>query len=81
MAIIVMSPAQCRMARAGLELGVLELAKLANVSTNTIVRFERGETLRESTIYRIIAIFEAAGVELIPEDEQSGVGIRLSKII
>jgi transcriptional regulator with XRE-family HTH domain len=80
MAIIIMSPAQCRMARAGLGLGVLELAKLANISTNTIVRFERGEKLKESTIHQIKTIFEAAGIELIPEDEHGGAGIRLSKL-
>ena len=39
----VMTPEQCRMARAGLGLGVRELAAAADVSTNTIARLERGE--------------------------------------
>ena len=40
-----MTPQQCRMARVGLGLGVRELAELADVSTNTISRLERGESL------------------------------------
>ncbi|PSH57521.1 transcriptional regulator [Phyllobacterium brassicacearum] len=74
-----MDPMQCRMARAALQLGVLELAKLANVSTNTIVRFERGELLRKSTVDSIKDIFESAGVEFIPESDGKGFGVRLAK--
>ena len=44
-----MTPAQCRMARAAIEMGVRELAEAAKVSTNTVTRFERGEELRERT--------------------------------
>ncbi|TRL21723.1 helix-turn-helix transcriptional regulator, partial [Methylosinus sporium] len=44
-----MTPVQCRMARAALNLGVIELADLAEVSTNTVTRFERGEQVKPST--------------------------------
>ena len=74
-----MNPMQCRMARAALQLGVLELAKLASVSTNTIVRFERGELLRQSTVDNIKSTFESEGIEFIPESDGRGFGVRLAK--
>jgi transcriptional regulator with XRE-family HTH domain len=55
----------CRMARAGLRLGVRELADLAGVSTDTISRLERGEGLKESTLEAIQRVLEAAGVEFL----------------
>ncbi|TGQ51033.1 XRE family transcriptional regulator [Mesorhizobium sp. M1C.F.Ca.ET.193.01.1.1] len=73
-----MTPIQCRMARAALGLGVIELAKLARVSTNTVVRFERGEDLKQSTIDHMRAVLEAAGVEFIAENG-GGPGVRLAK--
>ncbi|ALA18519.1 MULTISPECIES: helix-turn-helix transcriptional regulator [unclassified Chelatococcus] len=73
-----MMPVQCRMARAALGWGVLELAREAAVSTQTIVRFERGEALKEATLERIRRTFEGAGVEFIPENG-GGPGVRLKK--
>ena len=73
-----MTPEQCRMARAALNWGVRDLALLAHVSTNTIARFERGEQLKGSTMQRVQAAFEEAGIEFIPEDG-AGVGVRLRK--
>ena len=73
-----MTPAQCRMARAALNLGVREVAKLADVSTNTITRLERGEHLKDSTVQAVRAVLEGAGVEFIPENG-GGPGVRLSK--
>jgi transcriptional regulator with XRE-family HTH domain len=66
------------MARAALELGIRELAELALVSTNTLIRFERGEPLKKRTIDAIQAALEKAGVEFIPENG-GGVGVRLKK--
>lgn len=71
-----MSPEQCKMARAGLGLGVRELAALADVSTNTITRLERGEALYPRTVEAIRSALEAAGVEFIPENG-GGAGVRL----
>jgi transcriptional regulator with XRE-family HTH domain len=59
----VLTAAQCRMARAALKLEVRELADAANVSTSTIVRFERGEALLLRTVDAIRAALEAKGVE------------------
>lgn len=73
-----MTPEQCRMARAGLNLGVRELAELAQVSTNTITRLERGESLYPRTVEAIRAALETAGVEFIAENG-GGAGVRLRK--
>ncbi len=66
------------MARAALELGVRELAEMAKVSTNTLMRFERGEVLKDRTTDAIRAALEAAGVEFIAENG-GGPGVRLKK--
>lgn len=81
MAIIVMSSAQCRVARAALKLGVLDLAKLTNMSTNTIVRMERGEKLKDSTILHVQGVLEASGIEFLPADEHGRVGIRFEESV
>jgi transcriptional regulator with XRE-family HTH domain len=73
-----MLPVQCKMARVALGLGVRDLAKLANVSTDTIARLERGEALKDRTLADIRAALEGAGVEFIPENG-SGAGVRLRK--
>ena len=70
--------AQCRMARAALQLGVRDLAALAMVSPNTISRLERGEILFESTLRIIRNALEVAGVEFISENG-GGPGVRLKK--
>ena len=75
---MIMSPVQCRMARAALGLGVRELAAAAKVSTDTVARFERGEDLKERTIEALQRTFEAAGVEFIDENG-GGHGVRLRK--
>lgn len=66
------------MARAGLGLGVRELAEAAGVSTNTITRLEAGEELRPRTVAAVQAALEAAGVQFIPENG-GGAGVRLRK--
>jgi transcriptional regulator with XRE-family HTH domain len=75
-----MTPEQCKMARAGLGLGVREVAASAKVSTNTLTRFEAGEELRPRTIDAIRGALEAAGIEFIPENG-GGAGVRLRKSI
>jgi transcriptional regulator with XRE-family HTH domain len=58
-----MTPAQCRAARTILKLEVRELADLANVSTSSVVRLERGEALLARTINAVRGALEASGVE------------------
>jgi transcriptional regulator with XRE-family HTH domain len=73
-----LTSAQCRMARAALQIGVRDLAKLGRVSPNTIARLERGEALYPRTLAAILTALEAAGVEFIPENG-GGAGVRLRK--
>jgi transcriptional regulator with XRE-family HTH domain len=70
-----MTPAQCKMARAALGLGMRELAQRAKVSPNTISRFERGEELRARNVDAIQASLERSGVMFISEN----IGVRLRK--
>jgi transcriptional regulator with XRE-family HTH domain len=67
---------QFRMARAALGWGLRECAQRANLSTNTLVRFERGEGLKQSTIEHLQSVLETAGIEFIPENG-GGAGVRL----
>ncbi|QND44426.1 helix-turn-helix transcriptional regulator (plasmid) [Rhizobium lusitanum] len=69
---------QCKLARVALEWGVLDLAKAANVSTQTITRLERGEQLRPSTLNNIQSVLEDAGIEFISENG-GGVGVRFKR--
>lgn len=71
-----MLPVQCKMARAATGLGVRELGIAAKVSPETIVRFEKGETLRPRTIEAIQAALEGAGIQFIAENG-GGAGVRL----
>ena len=70
-----MLPIQCRMARAGLDLGVRKLASAAKVSPDTVVRFERGERIRKRTIDGLGQVLEAAGVEFTDGPKP---GVRIS---
>ncbi|MBO9136256.1 helix-turn-helix transcriptional regulator (plasmid) [Rhizobium sp. B230/85] len=71
---------QYRMARAALGLGIVEFAELANVSTNTLVRYERGEDLKQSTIDHLQEVLEDAGIIFISESCDGGPGVRLKKL-
>ena len=66
------------MARAALGLKIAELANLAKMSTNTIVRFETGKELKQSTINDLRLVLENAGIVFIPENGD-GPGVRLKK--
>jgi len=70
-----MNAAQCKMARAALGFGVRELASRAEVSTQTVTRFERGEALKAATVERLQTVLEACGIEFIPENG-GGAGVR-----
>jgi hypothetical protein len=66
------------MARAALKMGVRELAALAQVSTNTITRFEADEPLRLKTQDAIKLALEAVGVVFIDPDADGGGGVRFA---
>jgi predicted transcriptional regulator len=73
-----MNAAQCRMARAALQIGVRELAASAKVAPSTITRLEAGDDLKPRTIEAVRAALEAAGVQFIAENG-GGPGVRLKK--
>jgi len=73
-----MNAAQCRMARAALQLGVRDLAGAAHVSPTTVSKLERGEQLHLRTVEAIRTALEAAGVVFI-EQNGGGPGVRLRK--
>jgi transcriptional regulator with XRE-family HTH domain len=75
----ILLPVQCKMARAALSWSVKDLAEAAQVSTNTVVRFERGEELKSRTLANLKAAFEAAGVVFLDGtySGSGGPGIRL----
>src|SRR5216684_1758099 len=60
---MMITAAQCRMARAALKIGVLKLAAMAKVATSTITRLEAGEELKPRTVEAIQTALEKAGVE------------------
>ncbi len=66
---------QIKMARAALGWGVRELAKISEVAANTVSKIENGSDARVSTLMRIQAAFETAGIEFISENG-GGVGVR-----
>jgi hypothetical protein len=73
-----MLPIQCRLGRTAIRWGVRDLAKAADVSHDTVVRFERGEELKDRTVTAMRAALEKAGVVFIPENG-GGSGVRLKK--
>ncbi len=79
----VITPAQIRAARALLGWKQTDLAKAADVSEISVKNIERGATdARGSTLDKIQAALEKAGVEVIPRDGASlkgGPGVRLRK--
>ncbi len=74
-----LTKAQCRAARAGLEWSREDLAEMAGLSDRTITDFERGARDPHDNNKRAIrTAFEAAGVRFtedgcicLPEDEQA----------
>ncbi|MEV8879138.1 helix-turn-helix domain-containing protein [Mesorhizobium ciceri] len=74
-----MTPAQCRAARALLNWSQQDAADAAKIGNATIRNFEAGRsTPQNATLEVLQRAFEAAGVELIPENG-GGAGVRMQK--
>jgi len=74
--------AQIRAARALLGWRQEDLSKASGVGTATVQRIEKSDrpiTGYVSTLVRIQAAFEDAGVSFIDDDEMAGIGVRLAK--
>jgi len=64
------SPAQCRMARAGLVMSVRELARLAGVSGLTVTRFENGNVCCPlELVARFRRVLEAKGARFLSGED------------
>ena len=77
-----LEPAQVRAARALLGWRQEDLSKASGVGTATIQRVEKSDspvTGYVSTLVRIQAAFEDAGVLFIDDDDIAGIGLRLAK--
>jgi transcriptional regulator with XRE-family HTH domain len=77
-----LEPSQIRAARALLGWRQEDLSKAADVGTATIQRIEKSQrpiTGYISTLVRIRAAFEHAGVLFIDADEVGGSGVRMAK--
>ena len=77
-----LKPAQIRAARALLGWRQQDLSKASGVGTATIQRIEKTNstiTGYVSTLERIQAAFEDAGVLFIDEDGTASIGVRLAK--
>jgi len=72
------SPEQCRAARALLNWTQAELAERVSISAVSIRAFEKGGEMRDSNLKLLRMTFEAAGITFIPENG-GGAGVRLSK--
>jgi DNA-binding XRE family transcriptional regulator len=73
-----MDPVQLKMARAAKGLTIHDLADLAGVSHDTIVRLEAGGKLKPNTVEKVRTALEASGVIFIAENGE-GPGVRLKK--
>jgi transcriptional regulator with XRE-family HTH domain len=65
------------MARAAVGWGVRELAERAKINPNTVSRIENGGDALASTLDRIQAALENAGVVFIDRNKDGGPGVRL----
>jgi transcriptional regulator with XRE-family HTH domain len=75
-----LTPEQCRMARAALRWTVQDVAKLAGVSPTTVNQYEMGHTAPNASTLRVLRMtFEEAGIVFI--DDGEGSGVRLVKPI
>ena len=73
-----MLPIQCKMARTALGWGVRDLAQRASKSPVTVVKFESGEAVRDTTADDLRRAFEKAGIIFI-DSNGGGPGVRLKR--
>lgn len=73
-----LTPEQCRAARALLDWTQNDLAERASISAVSIRAFERGGEMRDSNQKLLRLTLEASGVHFIAENG-GGAGVRLAK--
>lgn len=73
------TPEGCRAGRAILKWSMRELAERSGVAWTTVNRLEAGAAARDATAAKIVAAFEAEGVELVGDTERTGAVLRLAR--
>jgi transcriptional regulator with XRE-family HTH domain len=71
-----MNVTQCRMARAGLNWSLDDLAKHSGVGRRTIAKFETGGSILPEKVEALRQCFVAAGVEFINGGKRTGAAVR-----
>lgn len=72
------TPAQCRAARALLERSQKELAEAAGVSLRSLQGFESGERVLQSlALGAVVRILQSEGIEFITQADWIGVRLRI----
>lgn len=71
------TPEACRAGRAILKWSMRDLAEHSGVAWTTINRLEAGAGARDATAAKILAAFEARGVELLHTDHRTGATVSL----
>jgi len=70
-----MHPVQCKMARAGLDWSISDLATKAGVGDPTVTRFESDGTVGPEDLGRMFDALEGAGAVFTAQDDQLGVTV------
>jgi transcriptional regulator with XRE-family HTH domain len=72
------TPVQCKMARAATGWGVRDLAAQANIGVSTVTRLESGDhDLIPATLSAIVLAFSRNGIEFTPATSEFGEGVRM----
>lgn len=66
---------QTRMARAALGWKITELAQRSSVSRITIIRLEAGNPVAKKTTDKVLAAFEAAGIQFSASGDRISVSV------
>lgn len=75
-----MTPNQCRMARAGLNVSIADLAEATGFRPSTISAFERGGASLQRTVDKLRSELERRGAVFFPAGDgvpSGGAGVRL----
>lgn len=69
-----------RLARIALGWTQQQLAERADIGVATVVRAEAGRNPQSDTLEAIAAALRSAGIKFLPEEDDSGEGLKLPKV-
>jgi transcriptional regulator with XRE-family HTH domain len=76
-----LTPAHARMARAALKWSLVDLKEKTGLSKTTLVRFEAGLGVQNSTAITLEQTFTNEGITFIYADDVKGPGIQISNAL